>query len=53
MQQYRKLKPKWYINLKCFNQDLDLISLFNCLLKKRAETEQEVLMFESNSYHKE
>jgi len=20
MLQYRKLKPKWYINLKCFNQ---------------------------------
>jgi len=31
----------------------DLILCSTVLLEKQAETEQEALMFESNSYHKE
>jgi len=55
MLQYRKLKPKWYINLKCFNQAriTGPFFMFNHIAWETGWTEQKVQMFESNSYHKE
>ena len=49
---YRKLKPKWYTKLKCLNQ-ARLTGLVIFCLRIPSLNWTQVLMFESNSYHKE